>query len=192
MYPARAIRELVANALFHQDFSLTGTGPAIEVFEDRLEVCNPGLPLIDPLRFIDHAPRSRNEILAELMRRLGICEERGSGFDKVITDVELFQLPAPDIRTDNTHTRVILFGHKDLSKMDQKDRIRACYQHCCLLHVSNGVMTNTTLRERFGISEKDYPVASRIIRETIESKLVKLEDPQSKSKKHAKYVPFWA
>lgn len=41
-----------------------------------------------PLRFIDHAPRSRNELLADLMRRLGICEERGSGFDKVVFEVQ--------------------------------------------------------------------------------------------------------
>lgn len=192
MYPERAIRELVANALIHQDLTLTGTGPMVEIFDDRVEISNPGLPLIDPLRFIDHAPRSRNEMIADLLRRLGICEERGSGFDKVVADIETFQLPAPDIRIDSTHTRVVLFAHQDLPKMDKKARIRACYQHCCLLHVSNRVMTNTTLRERFRIPEQDYPVASRIIRETVDSKLIKLEDPESKSRKHAKYVPFWA
>jgi predicted HTH transcriptional regulator len=126
--------------MIHQDFVMTGTGPLVEIFDDRLEVSNPGLPLIDPLRFIDHSPRSRNEALASLMRRLGICEERGSGFDKVVFDIEVFQLPAPDIRTDQTHTRVVLFAHQDLVKMDKRDRIRACYQHCCLLHVSNRVM----------------------------------------------------
>ena len=192
MYPARALRELVANAMIHQDFSLTGTGPMVEIFDDRLEVSNPGLPLIDPLRFIDHAPRSRNEMLADLMRRLGICEERGSGFDKVVFEIEVFQLPAPDIRTDTTHTRVVLFAHQELAKMDKKDRVRACYQHCCLLYVSNKVMSNTTLRERFKIAEEDYPVASRIIRETIATGLIKPEDPASKSRKHARYVPFWA
>ncbi|MGI9064899.1 MAG: hypothetical protein ACR2HX_00620 [Pyrinomonadaceae bacterium] len=53
-------------------------------------------------------------------------------------------------------------------------------------------MTNSTLRERFKIREEDYPVASRIIRDTIDADLIKPEDPQSKSKKHARYVPFWA
>ncbi len=101
----------------------------VEIFDDRMEVSNPGLPLIDPLRFIDHAPRSRNEMLADLMRRLGVCEERGSGFDKVVFETEAFQLPAPDIRVDSTHTRVVLFGHQKLSEMDRKDKVRACYQH---------------------------------------------------------------
>ena len=98
MYPDRAIRELVANAMIHQDLGMSGTGPMVEIFDGRLEVSNPGLPLIDPLRFIDHSPRSRNEATADLMRRLGICEERGSGFDKVIADVEMYQLPPPDTR----------------------------------------------------------------------------------------------
>jgi ATP-dependent DNA helicase RecG len=192
MYPERAIRELVANAMIHQDFSISGTGPMVEIFDDRMEISNPGRPLVDPLRFIDHAPRSRNETLADLMRRLGICEERGSGFDKVVFETEVFQLPAPDIRVDSTHTRIVLFSHQKLSEMDRKDKVRACYQHCALLYVSNKRMTNSTLRERFKIPEPDYPVASRIIRDTIDAGLIKSEDPESKSKKHARYVPFWA
>ena len=164
----------------------------VEVFDDRLEISNPGLPLIDTLRFIDHTPRSRNEMLADLMRRFHICEERGSGIDKVIFQIEEHQLPPPDFRTDTTHTRVVLFAHQKLSEMDKKDKARACYQHCCLLYVSNRVMTNTTLRERFKIAENDYPVASRIIRDTIGANLIKPEDPTNKSRKHAKYVPAWA
>jgi predicted HTH transcriptional regulator len=53
-------------------------------------------------------------------------------------------------------------------------------------------MTNETLRTRLNIPDKDYPKASRIIRETIEAGLVKPSDPASKSRKHAKYLPFWA
>lgn len=191
-FSERAIRELVANAMIYQDFTLSGTGPMVEIFDDRLEISIPGLPLIDPLRFIDHSPRSRNEALADLMRRLGICEERGSGFDKVIHEMEQFHFPAPDIRTDTTHTRVVLFGQRELTKMERKDKVRACYQHCCLLHVSNQVMTNATLRERFRISEDDYTVASRIIRETVKEGLIRPEEAAGKSRKHARYVPFWA
>ncbi len=132
MYPELAVRELVANALIHQDFSLTGTGPMVEVFQDRVEITNPGTPLIDTLRFIDEPPRSRNETLAGIMRRLNICEERGSGIDKVIAEVEFFQLPAPDFQVTANHTRVTLYAPKKLSEMSQEDRIRACYQHTCL------------------------------------------------------------
>jgi predicted HTH transcriptional regulator len=192
VYPELAIRELVANALIHQDLTVRGDGPMIEIFSDRIEITNPGKPLINPLRFIDEPPQSRNEALAAFMRRMNVCEERGSGIDKVIFQVELFQLPGPDFRATENHTKVILFAPRKLSGTDRQDRIRACYQHACLLYVSSRRMTNTTLRKRFSIEEKNYAVASRIIQDTIQEKLIRAYDPDSASKKYASYVPFWA
>lgn len=191
MYPEIAIRELVANALIHQDFSMSGTGPMVEIFSDRVEITNPGKPLVDTLRFIDCPPQSRNETLASIMRRIGVCEERGSGIDKVVFHIELFQLPAPDFNASTEHTRVILFAPRSLADMDQGERIRACYQHACLCWVSNERMTNSSLRKRFGIDDKNYSQASKIISDTLEAKLIKPFDPGSTSKKHAKYLPFW-
>jgi predicted HTH transcriptional regulator len=89
------VRELVANALIHQDFSLSGAGPMVEIFDGRIEITNPGEPLVDTDRFLDSPPTSRNEGLASLMRRFRICEERGSGIDKVVAQLELYQLPPP-------------------------------------------------------------------------------------------------
>lgn len=192
MYPELAIREVVANALIHQDFSIKGAGPMIEIFIDRIEISNPGKPLIDILRFIDHLPQSRNEKLASLMRRMNICEERGSGIDKVIDSIESFQLPAPDFIGDQNFLKVIVYGPKTLKQMDKKDKVRACYQHCALKFVSGDYMTNKTLRDRFKISANNYTSASKIISDTIEAGLIKDYDQESTSKKFAKYIPFWA
>jgi predicted HTH transcriptional regulator len=191
VYPILAIRELVANAIIHQDFSVTGVSPMVEIFDNRIEITNPGKPLIDPLRFVDHSPQSRNEFLARFMRRLNICEERGSGIDKVVFECEYYQLPAPEIIVGDSYTRVILHSYKTLRQMDKQDKIRACYLHACLKYVSGEHMTNQSLRERFAIDEKNYPMASRIISDSIDSGLIKDYDPESKSKKYAKYVPFW-
>lgn len=191
VYPEIAIRELIANALIHQDFRITGTGPLIEVFSDRIEIGNPGEPLIDTKRFLDAPPRSRNEKLAALMRRMNICEERGTGIDKVVMAAEMFQLPAPRFDVTMQHTKATLFAPRKMSDMDREDRIRACYQHACLRYVSNDLMTNTSLRVRLGIADENYSIASRVIADTIDAKLIKKRDPDSKSKKHAKYVPYW-
>lgn len=191
VYPEIAVRELVANALIHQDFSITGTGPTVEIFADRIEVTNPGTPLIDTLRFIDEPPQSRNEDLAALMRRMNICEERGSGVDKVIFHVELFQLPAPEFVVTDNHTKAVLFAPRSLNEMDQTDRIRACYQHACLRYVSNEQMTNSSFRKRLGIDQKNYSIASRIIRDAMDGGLVRPVDPKT-GKRYMKYVPFWA
>ena len=192
MYPDVAVRELVANALIHQDLTQRGTSPLIEVYEDRIEVTNNGLPLIKPLRFLDEIPRSRNEVLAGIMRKAGICEERGSGIDKVISSVEAYQLPAPSFEEKDSHTVATLYAYRPLREMDRGEKLRACYQHACLRFVSNEQMSNSTLRDRFGIEEKNYSMASRIIAEAIEAGLVKEYDPANKSKKLSRYIPFWA
>jgi predicted HTH transcriptional regulator len=191
MYPIEAIRELIANALVHQDFSEKGNGPMIEIFVDRIEITNPGLPLITPLRFIDEY-QSRNDEVASLMRRIGICEEKGSGIDRVVALSELYQLPAPDFRQLEKHTKVILYAYKKLADMDRQDKIRACYQHCVLRYVSNDHMTNQSLRDRFKIEDQNAAIASRIIGDTLDAGLIKLEDPESKSRKFARYIPQWA
>jgi predicted HTH transcriptional regulator len=190
MFPELAVRELVVNALIHQDFFQTGTGPMVEIFEDRIEITNPGEPLVDTNRFVDTPPKSRNEALASLMRRFRICEERGSGIDKVVFQVELFQLPAPLFERPDGFTRTILFAHKSLSAMDKADRVRACYLHACLKRVMCDYLTNATLRERFGVEERNKATVSRYIREAVESGMIKPFDEDA-ARKLMKYVPFW-
>jgi ATP-dependent DNA helicase RecG len=107
-YPEIAIREITANALIHQDFTVTGSGPLIEMYLDRIEVTNPGNSLIPPDRLLDER-RSRNEKLASLMRDLNICEERGSGLDKAMIEIEELHLPAPEFVSSSNSMRVVLF-----------------------------------------------------------------------------------
>jgi ATP-dependent DNA helicase RecG len=192
MYPKIAIRELVVNALVHQDFNITGAGPMVEIFESRIEISNPGPPLIDTLRFIDEVPRSRNEILVGLMRRLNLCEERGTGIDKAIIQIEQHQLPAPDFRKMTYSTLVVLYGPRQLKEMDSRERVRATYQHACLQHVIGKKMTNESLRQRLGINPSSYPLASRIIRDAIQANLVKPQGEGIGVGKSASYLPFWA
>ncbi len=190
MYPEIAIRELVANALIHQDLSEKGF-PMIEIYIDRIEISNPGIPLVTPERFID-GYISRNEKLADLMRRMGFCEEKGSGLDKVIAYNELFQLPPVNVVVAENRTKVTMYGYKTLNQLDKNEKIRACYQHACLKYVSNEKMTNQSLRERFKIEDHNYSIASRIIRESLQAGLIKEDDPESKSRKYASYLPYWA
>lgn len=190
MYPELAVRELAANMLIHQDFSATGAGPMVEIFRNRVEITNPGQPLVDTQRFVGTPPKSRNETLAALMRRFGVCEERGSGIGKVITEVEAYQLPAPLFETPGEFTRATLFAPRPFNAMDKASRIRACYQHACLCRIAGEAMTNSTLRKRFGITEGNAAIASRLIRETIGEGLIIAEDPNVGTK-FRRYLPFW-
>jgi ATP-dependent DNA helicase RecG len=125
---------------------------------------------------------------------MGICEEKGSGIDKVVSSTEYYQLPAPDFRIQPHHTTTVLFAHQDFSEMEFADRVRACYLHGCLKYVSNEKMTNQSLRERFKLdaSKAKSAQVSQIIAATVEQGLIRLDDEHAGSKRYAKYVPFWA
>lgn len=191
MYPELAVRELVANALIHQDYFETGTGPMVEIYEDRIEITNPGRPLIATDRFLNTPPKSRNESLASLMRRMGICEERGTGIDKVVSQTEFYQLPAPIFEVVGDNTRAVLLSPRPLTEMDRDDRIRACYLHACLRYAQRDYLTNTSLRERFGIEQRNSATASRLIKEAVEAKAIAPYD-ETAAKRLMKYVPIWA
>lgn len=189
LFPELALRELIANALIHQDMTVQGAGPQIELFSDRIEITNPGPPLVQIERMIDLPPHSRNEALASLMRRMGICEEQGSGLDKVIIHVELFQLPAPKFQEDQSSMQVILYGPRSFAKMSLAERVRACYQHAVIRYLSGGRMKNSTLCKRFGFDKKNAAQATKVINGALAEKVIRTADPEHP---RAGYVPWWA
>lgn len=191
MYPQKMIRESVANCIIHQNINITGTGPMVEIFSDRIEITNPGIPLIDKDRFLDNPPKSRNEKIASFLRRINICEERGTGFDKIVTESEKYQLPAPRIDEYKEHTKITLFSYLPYNKMSKEDKLRACYLHACLKYVNNEYLTNSSLRERFKIDVKNSAIISRIIKQAIENGLIKQYE-DSVGQKMNKYIPYWA
>jgi ATP-dependent DNA helicase RecG len=191
LVPDSIIRELVANALVHQDFGLAGTSVMIEVYKDRLEITNPGSPQIPTNRFIDCC-QSRNERLAMVMRKLRMCEEKGSGIDRVIQAAELLQLAAPDFRAGFQNTTVVLSGPRAFEDMSRDERIRACYQHCVLRYVRSEQMTNQSLRERFKLPEFKSTIVSQIISAAVDADLIKQDMKAGGSRKFARYVPIWA
>lgn len=189
LYPERAIRELVANALIHQDMTISGAGPQIELFADRMEIANPGKPLVKPERMIDLPPRSRNEALASLMRRMGLCEEQGSGLDKVITDIETFQLPPLKLKVDGNAMQVALYAPRSFAEMSVSERVLACYQHAVLQWLSGQKMKNAGLCKRLGIEKSNAPQATKVLNAAMKEGLIKPAEPE---RPRAGYIPQWA
>ena len=191
MYPDIAIRELVANALIHQDLGVTGASPLVELFDDRLEVSNPGVPLVEAQRLLDTPPRSRNEAMASMLRRMNVCEERGTGVDKVVGSCELYQLPAPQFEALEGFTKASLFAMRPLTRMDPQERIRAVYWHACLRHVNGQHTNNSTVRKRFAIADANSAMATRLLKEAEAAGVIRTFDPEA-APKLRRYVPGWA
>jgi predicted HTH transcriptional regulator len=189
MYPEIAIREIAANMIIHQNFAVLGF-PMIEIYSDRVEISSPGQPLISPDRFIDNY-QSRNEDLADIMRRMGFCEEKGSGIDKAVAAIEEHQLPAFKVRISDIRTSVIIQAFKPWLETTKEERIQACYQHACLKYMMNDMLTNKSLRERLGVDEKNYPLISTVIKDTLAAGLIKIGTPEGTNRRNIAYIPIW-
>ncbi len=194
VYPEIALREIIANALIHQDFTISGTGPLVEIFSNRVEISSPGglLPSKQLDRLIGTHPESRNEHLARAFRNYRICEEQGSGLLKAGYAVEAFGLPPIHFAVGPNYFKVTLHAPRKFSQMLHQERLDACYQHTVLRYFSASAMTNKTLRERLRMHDTQTSMVSVLIQEAIEKGLIKQADPNNRSKKFAKYVPAWA
>lgn len=190
LYPETALREVIANAMIHQDFTVSGTCPVVDIYQDRIEVTNPGNSLIELDRIIDER-RSRNEKLAGAMRSLRLCEERGGGLDKALLEIEEMNLPAPAFHSSSDSMRVVLFGPRPFKQLAKAEKMRACFYHCIIKWIAADPMSNASLRERFRLEDDEYQVVSAIISEAVKSGRIKpLEEGQGK--RNARYIPYFA
>lgn len=193
VYPNIAIREIMANAIIHQDLHNISINPKVEIFTDRIEISNPGslMPNLSVDRIIDNS-EPRNELLARTMYHLGICEDRGSGIDRALDAIEVFNLPPLKFDELPSTFKVTIYSPKEYQDMSQDERVRACYQHCVLKYLANEKMTNQTFRKRLKVAKTNHSLVSKIIKQTVEEGKIKVGDPSSKSTKFTYYVPSWA
>lgn len=188
--PEDAVREFLANALVHQDFMQPGR-PLIEIYKDRVRFINPGTPLIEIDRFIDAPPTTRNQNFVQLMRHAGYCEDRGSGVDRAIREIENAALPPPLFASVEGFTSVTAFMPKHFADMTPDERVRACFQHAQLLHERNQALSNGSLRARFALRDSQISQVSNVIRDAIQAGKIKpLHEDQAP--RNARYVPAYA
>lgn len=191
--PLIAIRELIINAIMHRDFSKTNSFITIEIYSDRIEITNPGglLPEISIDRLIDHPSVCRNEVLSDLLRKLGLAEERGSGVDNAVSAIELWGLPPVIFETQKDYFKATVLMPRNFNDMTKEERITAVYQHACLNKLTGKRTTNSSLRERFKFSSDETTKIGRLISDALEAGKIKLVNAAA-SKRDFHYVPYWA
>lgn len=168
--------------------TISGAGPQIALFDDRLEITNPGESLIPTDRMIDLPPRSRNPMIASFMRRIGLCEEQGSGLDKAIGAVEELHLPPLKFQTSANSMHVILYGPRPFADMTPSERVQAAYQHAVIRWLEGEKLRNASLCDRLGVERRNAAQITGVIKEALRQGLLKPADPVHP---RAGYYPIW-
>ena len=101
-FPLDALREAVVNAIVHRDYSMRGTSVYISVYDDRVDISNPGglLPGISPDSFGRESVR-RNPVIADLFHRMGKVERMGTGIRRMRGLMKDSGLAAPEFTSDS-------------------------------------------------------------------------------------------
>lgn len=167
VYPEVILRELLMNALIHQDFRLSGCGPVLEIFDDRVEITSPGRPLVEIDRLIDTQPRTRNVELSGLMRRMDLCTGSGAGIDRAADAAEEAKLPAIEFDVVGDQFKAVITARKPFKELTLEDRLRICRQHCDLQYAKGEAMTHATLRERLEVEPSNVGAVRRIVEEAL-------------------------
>lgn len=109
----------------------------------RIEFTNAGAPLVAINHIVDSAPISRNENLAGFMHKCRFCEERGSGFDKILAATGRQSMLVPNVENQSgLFTKVTLYLKVPFDLVSKEDKIRTCYMQACHAYVNGESITN--------------------------------------------------
>ncbi len=114
-YPSSAVREAITNSIVHADYSMKGSSIMVAIFEDRIEITNPG-GLVFGLTLkcaLAGSSRLRNRVIGKVFKKLHLIEEWGSGIRRIVTKCLKAGLPWPKFEVNNNEFKVTLFGIRE-------------------------------------------------------------------------------
>lgn len=122
--PMIALREAIINAVVHSDYSQCGAPIRVAIFDDRIEIENPGLlPFGLTTEDIKRGvSKLRNRTIGKIFNKFGLIEQWGSGISRMFSSCEEAGFPEPKFEELGIHFRVTLFSNEiGKPKLDQKD-----------------------------------------------------------------------
>ena len=121
--PPAALREALVNAVVHADYAQPGAPTRVAVFDDRVEVENPGVLLggltIEDIR--EGVSRVRNRVMARVFHELGLVEQWGTGVQRMVASCVEAGLPEPEFAELGLRFRVTI--RTDRSAAPALDRV---------------------------------------------------------------------
>lgn len=117
--PVEALRETLANALAHRDYTTTSSRIQVDIYADRIEFINPGKSLV-PLDQLESAPsQTRNPLLMNHLRDLGITEQRARGIKTIKNSLKQAGLAEPNFNHRGNSFIAVLYSSAFITNDDQ-------------------------------------------------------------------------
>jgi len=166
-YPPEGVREAVINAIIHADYAIKGSSIIVALFEDRLEITNPGsllygFSLEDALA---GSSRCRNRVIAKTFHALRLIEQWGSGLQKIIESCIEYGLRKPKFEEFTSQFRVTLYLNTTQNEVDLEE-----WQQKFLQHLES--VDNINSQEAAIFWDIDIRQARRRLKKLLDDKLV--------------------
>lgn len=153
--PLDAVREALTNALVHADYSQTGAPIRVAIFDDRIEIENPGLLVggltIGDVR--DGVSKLRNRVIGRVFKDLNLIEQWGSGFQRMAASCREMHLPDPTLEEVAFRFRVTFSLHRGAAR-PQGDSTDRTILDVIRAHEADGGASTQTLSQAVGISPR--------------------------------------
>jgi len=161
-YPLIALREAIVNAIVHADYSMKGVYISIAIFDDRIEITNPGgLPFGFTIeKALAGSSRIRNRVIAKVFYHMKWIEQWGSGLHRIMKECAQRGLEKPKFEELNNQFRVTLYGKK------KKKTLLEAWQKELIAY----------LRKKEKIGTKEAAILWNVTARTARSRLIKLID----------------
>lgn len=113
-YPPIVLREAVINAILHSDYSMKGCHIQIAIFDDRIEIINPGgLPFGQTIqKALQGFSKLRNRVIGRVFKQLKLIEQWGSGLQRILAVSAQEGLKPPSIEEHNNQFRLTLYNER--------------------------------------------------------------------------------
>lgn len=164
------------------------------VFDDVIDQINALLPVNED--FADGLRDEHRDFSLVAVREIVVnaCVHQDfmehGGIDRALENIEKQQTDAPEFIVKTRSTTVELRKGR-FEDMGMKERVNAAYLHCCLQTAKGGFLTNSSLRERFGLSKAKTAVTSQVIAAAVDAGLIFLDPATKGSRRTARYLPFY-
>ncbi|MFA6597149.1 MAG: ATP-binding protein [Ignavibacteriaceae bacterium] len=124
--PIEAIRETINNAIAHRDYSITGATIKIYIYDDKVEVFSPGVPIhsLEKFKNFNVPPESRNPKIAYLFNEIDVVEELGLGMKELKKIADEKFLPRPSFRMDGQYFITTLYTKPGAYSAGVKDKLK--------------------------------------------------------------------